>query len=214
MNIKRKNYVNQKVKATGSQQPANIKAKAKKNIFCKGVHTAKAERNNNTCVYVCTHILARSFFFLCWAVQAKNGPCRALAAAAQQRSVWAAKLPNNQQLTTPTAAPSRTRKHEHEDYSQVSTGRQRRHRQCFGIERSLSSFSSNQRRIRTLFQFVLSARAVRFSLSHTYSFAPVALNKSIQVLNSWTVCGSVRSAVIAIQQHPYPKQTNSFICFP
>lgn len=49
------------------------------------------------------------------------------------------------------------------------------------------------------------------SLSHTNSFTPVALNKSIQVLNSWTVCGSVRSAVIAIQQHPYPKQTNSFV---
>lgn len=93
MNIKRKNYVNQKVKArgvvaTGSQ--LNIKAVAKKIFSAKA--SVRVEREIERGEKILPGPSQK------WTMQSLSSSD----AAAEQRSVWAAKLPNNQHSHTHT----------------------------------------------------------------------------------------------------------------
>lgn len=104
VNIKRKNYVNQKVKArgvvatlaaTGSQ--LNIKAVAKKIFSAKASVRVESERERERGKNITRFLLSLlSGPSQKWTMQSLSSSD----AAAEQRSVWAAKLPNNQHTHT------------------------------------------------------------------------------------------------------------------
>lgn len=134
VNIKRRNYVNQKAGNFGSQQISKL-AGHKSYIFFR--LSAKAS-------------LSREEKNYCWAVQAKNGPAERRRLLPSK--VWAAKLPNSHSL-------SHRHRHKHSLTHSRSAHLSSPGSQVWKVSTGGSRSTAQAPHI----QFVFSARAVRFS---------------------------------------------------